>query len=232
MYKMETHTHTYPVSSCSQIAPRDMIKRYKQEGYRTVFIANHFAEFHFHKLAEKLGGNLSFERYVELFLNAYEEAKDEGEKQGINVLFSAELTLQNNHYLLYGISKEWMLKHPDIFSFTIAEFSAIARDEGITVIQAHPFRKGKIRNSTPEPLFVDGMEAVNSNPEYENYDQKVFEVAQENRLFVTAGSDTHKENDYARSAVLTDTEIETVEDYLEAIKSGKAKLMKNGEIVK
>ena len=224
MFKTETHMHTAPVSSCSRIGPREMVKRHKDAGYDTVFVSDHFAKFHF----DKLGENLTWEEKVNRFFQAYDEARAAGEEYGINVLLSAELSLAGNHYLMYGINKEVMMARPDIFDITVEEFSAYARANGITVVQAHPLRDGKC---VPKPELVDGFEVINSNPRHENFDDQVWEIARQYNLPVSAGSDAHRDEDIGGAAMLSENEIKTVEDYLELLKSGKAKLMKWGKIV-
>ena len=52
MFKTETHLHTWPVSNCSRIEPREMIRRYKDAGYDTVFVSDHYAKYHFDKFPE------------------------------------------------------------------------------------------------------------------------------------------------------------------------------------
>ena len=224
MYKTETHMHTAPVSSCGRLSPREMVLRYRDAGYSTVFISDHFAEYHF----DRLGDNLTWEQKIDLFFNAYAEAKAVGDECGVCVLFSAELSLAGNHYLLYGMKKDMMLSVPDIFTWTIQAFSAYARRNGITVVQAHPLRDGKC---TPQPEFVDGLEAINSNPRHENFDERVFEIARQYGLPVSAGSDAHREEDIAGSAILSRKKIRTVEEYVELLKSGEARLMKWGRML-
>lgn len=224
MFKTETHLHTAPVSSCSQIGPREMVRRYKEAGYDTVFISDHFAPYHF----DKLGKDLSWEQKVSLFFKAYDEAKAAGDKYDINVLLSAELTLGNNHYLLYGINKDMMIASSNIFDFTVEMLAAFAKRHHVTIVQAHPLRDGKC---TPQPEYVDGLEAINANLRHENFDERVFEIAKKFHLPVSAGSDAHRGEDIAGAAMLSECEIKTVEDYVELLKSGSAKLMRRGKIV-
>ena len=42
MFKTETHLHTAEVSSCSKIKAREMIRKYYEAGYSTVFVSDHF----------------------------------------------------------------------------------------------------------------------------------------------------------------------------------------------
>ena len=85
MFKTEVHMHTYPVSSCSKLSPREQVRLFKEAGYDTVFVSDHFSPHHF----KKLGEHLSFAQKVDMLCDAYLEAKDEGDKIGLTVLFSA-----------------------------------------------------------------------------------------------------------------------------------------------
>ncbi len=224
MYKIETHLHTKPVSACARFEPEEMIGFYEKAGYKTVFISDHFARYHFDKLSE----HLSWQQKVELLYDSFLRAKEAGEKAGINVLFSPELSLLGNHYLLYNVTLDFLKSRDDFFTMTLDEFSSCAKENGITVIQAHPMRDGKC---IPQPLFVDGFEVINSNPRHENFDEKVLAMAKEYKLLISAGSDAHRTEDIAGAAVVSPYEIKTTDEYLELLKSGEAKLMKNGEIV-
>ena len=224
MFKTETHLHTWPVSNCSRIEPREMIRRYKDAGYDTVFVSDHYAKYHFDKFPE----GMNWTQKVDFFFDAFDQAKAAGDEFGINVLLSAELSLDGNHYLLYGMTKELMYSLPNVFEITLEEFRAFAKEHGIIMIQAHPLRDGKC---VPQPDFVDGMEAVNPNPRHENFDDEVFKVAREHNLPVCAGSDAHRDEDIANAAMISDVEITSVEQYVDLLLSGKMKLMRHGEIL-
>lgn len=224
MYKIETHLHTKPVSSCARFEPEEMIEFYEKAGYKTVFVSDHFARYHF----DKLGDHLSWQEKIDLLYDSFLRAKKAGEKADINVLFSPELSLLGNHYLLYNVTIEFLKSREDFFSMTLEEFSCCAKENGITIIQAHPLRDGKC---TPQPAFVDGFEVINSNPRHENFDEETLALAKEHNLLISAGSDAHRTEDIAGAAVISPYEIKTTEEYLDLLKSGKAKLMKNGEIV-
>ena len=223
MFKIETHLHTLPVSSCAFFQPEEMIRFYHEAGYDTVFVSDHFSPHHFAKLE-----GLSWEEKIDLLYDSFLRARAEGEARGITVLFSPELSLHGNHYLLYHATPEWLKSREDVFDMTVEEFSRHARENGVTVVQAHPFRDGKC---TPQPAYVDGIEAVNSNPRHENFDEKAFAVAKEWNLPVSAGSDAHRAEDIAGAAMLSPHPIRTVDEYLALLKSGEAKLMKDGAIL-
>lgn len=224
MYKIETHIHTKPVSGCARYQPEEMIRFYKEADYSTVFISDHFSEYHYDNL-----GKLSWEEKNELLYDSFLRAKALGDELGIHVLFSPEMSLGGNHYLLYNTDLEFYNSRDDLFRMTLEEFYSYAKNYGVTIIQAHPFRDGKC---IPQPKYVDGFEAINSNPRHENYDDKVFALAKEyDTMLISAGSDAHRLEDVAGAAVLSPYEIRTTEEYLDLLRSGKAKLMKHGEIV-
>lgn len=223
MYKIETHLHTKPVSACARFEPEEMIRMYHEAGYDTVFVSDHFAGHHF----DKLGDDLSFCDKVDLLIGAYEAAKAAGEARGMHVLFSPELSLRGNHYLLYNVNEAFLKSREDVFSMTLADFYAHAKAYGVTIVQAHPYRDGKC---FPTPDYVDGFEVLNTNPRHENFDEKCMELIRQYDLPMSAGSDAHRVEDVAGAAMLSPYPITSVADYLKLLKSGVARLMK-GDVV-
>lgn len=224
MYKIETHLHTRPASRCSKVEPEEMIQRYYEAGYSTVFVSDHFAAHHF----AQWGEDCPWQEKIQHLYDGFLRAKAVGERLGMHILFSPELSLQGNHFLLYHADLEFLNMRDDYFTMMPEEFYPIAKAHGITVIQAHPFRDGKC---TPQPQFVDGFEIVNSHPRHENFDEKTFALAREYPLLRSAGSDAHRLEDIAGAAVVSPYKITTTAEYLALLRSGKAKLMKWGEIV-
>jgi len=223
MYKIETHIHTKPISACARFSPEEMIRFYKDAEYNTVFVSDHFSEYHYSFFLD-----LSWQEKNALLYDSYLTAKKTGEELGLHVLFSPEMSLSGNHYLLYNASLEFLNSREDFFHLSLLEFSDYAKQSGVTVIQAHPFRDGKC---VPEPDFVDGFEVINTNPRHENFDEKAFEVAREHNLLMSAGSDAHRTEDIGLAAVLSNYDITTTDEYLDLLRSREAKLMRNGEIL-
>ena len=123
MFKTETHMHTAEVSPCGKIGAEELIKLYHEAGYKTVFVADHLKK----KLFESMG-DIPYEKKIEAFMLGYEIAKRAGEKYGVNVIFSAELLLSesSNHYLLYGLDKDFLVGCEEIFDMTIASIKIIS----------------------------------------------------------------------------------------------------------
>ena len=223
MYKTETHLHTAPVSSCGKISPEDMIRRYAENGYTTVFVSDHFAPYHFDKL-----GAGTWEEKIDMLCDAYERAVTEGKKHSMNVLFSPELSLGGNHYLLYGVDREFLKEHSEFFTLPREKMYALVKSHGGYVIQAHPFRDGKCYPTTDS---ADGFEVLNLNPRHENFDEKCIELAREMKKPFSAGSDAHREEDIARAAMLSEEPIVSWEQYIEFLFENKLKLFSNGKVV-
>ena len=220
IYKTETHLHVSEVSRCSLVQSYEVIRLYYEAGYKTVFVTDHFGEFTFERL-----GDIPWHEKIIIFLSGYYKAKEEGRKLGMNVLLAAEFNFPGtpNHYLAYGIDKEFLCLYPNLCEMDVKEFAEIARKHNILVIQAHPSRDGICY---PTLEFVDGLETYNSNQRHEDENDRVETLARDHHLYMTCGSDTHKIEDVGGCAVVSEKEIKTVDDFIELIKSGQAKIYK------
>lgn len=213
MFKTEAHLHTYPVSSCAKLTPVEQVRLFKEAGYDTIIVSDHFSPHHF----KKLGEDLTFAQKVDKLCDAYLEAKDEGDKIGLTVLFSVELSFHKNHYLLYGVTREFLKLREDIFDIDIDELYAHLKAHGVTIIQAHSHRAEKC---VPHPHHVDGFE-INCCLRKDNYNERTMQVAKEYGLPLTIGSDCHRPEDVGVSATLSEEKIESIEQYLELMRTGK-----------
>ncbi len=213
MFKTEAHLHTYPVSSCAKLTPTQQVRLFKEAGYDTIIVSDHFSPHHF----KKLGEDLTFAQKVDKLCDAYLEAKAEGDRIGLTVLFSVELSFHKNHYLLYGVTREFLKLREDIFDIDIDELYAHLKAHGITIIQAHSHRAEKC---VPHPHHVDGFE-INCCLRKENYNERTMQVAKEYNLPLTIGSDCHRPEDAGVSATLSEEKIESIEQYLELMRARK-----------
>jgi predicted metal-dependent phosphoesterase TrpH len=210
MFKTETHIHTRPVSSCSKLTPTEMVNYFKEAGYDTVIISDHFSAHHF----KKLGEELTFSQKVDMLYDSYLEAKAEGDRIGLTVLFSVELSFQQNHYLLYGVTREFLKLREDIFDIpTLDELYEHLKAHGITIIQAHPNRDDKC---TPHPHHVDGFE-INCGRRHDNHNDRILALAREYDLPLTIGADCHRQESVGITATLTEEKLESIEQYLDLL---------------
>jgi hypothetical protein len=222
MFKTELHLHTAGVSRCASATVRQAVDDYINNGYDTIIITNHLSPTFFKvKVTESM---TEWKDIADFFMSDYREAKEYAAGR-INVLLGMELrTRENiNDYLVYGITEDFIKNNPELYESSYEKFYPIAKENGFLVIQAHALRDG-VCNPTLE--FVDGLEIYNSNPRHEDYNDKVTAIAKEHNLLFTAGSDAHRADDAALSGLYSEAPIETVEDFIALVKSGKAEIIR------
>jgi len=217
MFKTETHAHTAEGSACGRMTAEELVRAYYAAGFKTLFISNHFT-------AKHLGawGDLSWDESVDRFLLGYRNAKVIGDELGMHVLLAAEIGFDaapNLHYLVYGISEAFLKSYPDLTAMLQEDFYELAKQHGILLIQAHPYRDG---NTAVTPKTVDGFEVCNPNPRHIAHDDLAERTADQYCLCRTAGSDAHRPEDIGQTAMLSEEEIRSAEDYINLVKSGKA----------
>lgn len=178
-------------------------------GYDVVVITDHFYPG-FIEWAKEEGKDLKEE-----FLSGYRAAKEEGDKLGVKVLYGCELRFEcsSNDYLVYGVDEDFFTE--DKVYMTPRTFSEYAKEHGLLFYQAHPFRVG-MTITRPEYLF--GVEVHNGSPFHNSHNAIAKAWAVENGLHMISGSDTHRDNDYARGGVITDRKIETMDDLLSMLR--------------
>jgi hypothetical protein len=221
MYLYETHLHTYPVSSCAASTPVAQVHAYKDRGYTGVIVTDHF-----------FNGNsgcprwLPWEEKAEFFILGYELATKAGQTCGLDVFFGWEYSVNGTEFLTYGLSPDFLLAHPDMDKLTAKQYSALVRDSGGYLAQAHPYRVGGwIEKPFPvEPDLIDGVEVYNANlPDHVN--AKAFEYARLHNLPMQAGSDSHHVNAPFASGIALASKAESIADIITAIKTRQAELI-------
>jgi len=149
---------------------------------------------HFYNGHTSVPRALPWKEWVKRFCQGYEEARDEGERRGFDVLFGWEETFDDcDDYLVYGLSKEWLLEHPEARRWTRGEQHRAVRAAGGCVVQAHPFRQHFwIKRVVLSSGCVDAVEAANMGNAQRSYDALAMRYARSLGLPVTAGSDVHE----------------------------------------
>jgi hypothetical protein len=213
MYKIETHSHTSEGSACGYSNGYECARARKEEGYDTVIVTDHFFRGN-----TRPGRDLPWEQYVEEFCSGYEHEKEEGDKIGLNVLFGWEENFHGAEFLIYGLDKAWLLKHPDMIEWSPSvQYEKVHADGGY-VVQAHPFReRGYLEGISLYPNHIDAVEAINtSNPKIQN-DRAIW-FANQFGFAMTAGSDVHGIRPVG-GGILTEKKIVTIWDYIDLIKN-------------
>ena len=172
-----------------------MIEKYAAIGYDGIVITNHFPGGY-----DYLGKKEFFEQYFGNFDRAYEKGKE----LGIRVYLGAELRFEkddfcpNNDYLLYGCTKEDLLKCYDMRDMTFNDFVAAFKEAHHTLIQAHPMRAG-IRFC--DNVHLDGYESFNMHPGHNGLISLATRLADKHSKIIIGGTDFHHPNHEGCAAV-------------------------------
>lgn len=220
MYKYETHLHTKYASACASATGREQAIGYKNAGYTGIIITDHF--FRGNSCIPK---NLPWETRINMFCKGYEEAKKIGDQIGLQVFFGWEETFEGQDFLVYGLDKEWMLKHPEMEHWTIREQYETVNQNGGMVIHAHPFRdRPYIPKIRLFPKLVNGVEGYNAC-NYEDENRQAFLYAKQYELPITAGADSHHP-DIIPCGIQVEKKFDSIDDYVQLIKNrGHIKLI-------
>ncbi|MDR3114119.1 MAG: PHP domain-containing protein [Treponema sp.] len=217
-YLYETHLHTCKASHCAVSRGQDYIAAYKALGYTGIIVTDHF--IHGNSCVSR---NLSWKDWVNRFCRSYEETREAGEREGLDVFFGWEETFAGDDYLVYGLDKQWLLQHPEAAHWTRRDQYETVRLYGGCVVQAHPFRQhAYIDTLHLSTGCVDGVEAANANNREPSYDALAMKYAQALGLPVTAGTDIHDVQELSHPdmvfGVYLDKKMHTIGDYVRAIR--------------
>ena len=217
-YLYETHLHTFPVSKCAISTVRENLEFYKSLGYAGVFITNHFIDGNIN-----IDRSLPYEERIKFFFSDYKEGVIIGREIGIDVFPGAEISYKGTDFLVYGLSEEWFLSHPEIEVMKRRDLLAFLIEEGALVIHAHPYREAAyIDHIRLFPKQTQGVEIYNANrTEHENAMAKHY--AKSYGFISFAGSDNHSGKKQMRlGGMQTKTRIKDEFDFIEQVRDGKA----------
>lgn len=218
MYKYETHLHTSPISKCASGTVRECLEFYKKLNYDGVFITNHFLDGNIN-----VDRQLSYEEKINFYFSDYEDGFEIGKELGIKVFPGVEISYKGTDFLIYGLSKEWYLAHPEIMEMKKSVELNYLAENGALVIHAHPYRESSyIDHIRLFPRLVHGVEVNASRTKEENEIAKLY--AKHYNLLLFAGSDNHmRGTDRALGGMESERPIESVDDFIKAVKNREAK---------
>jgi predicted metal-dependent phosphoesterase TrpH len=213
--------HTYPVSACASNTPEEMVRHYKNKKYAGAIITDHF--FNGNSGCPK---DFSWQGKVEFFAEAYERAKNEGEKCDFDVFFGLEYSYNGTDFLVYGLTVEFLLNNPGFDNLQLNEFSAAVRNAGGYLAQAHPFRAAWwITNPEPaRPSLLDGIEVHNSSMDNKT-NSLALDFANKHNLAKQSGTDAHDTTARKPSGIALQTRPKNIYDIINAIKNHLAILL-------
>jgi len=227
-YRYETHCHSAEGSKCSKIPIVELVGFYHRMGYSGVCLTDHFTG-NSPLIPDKMPWNERVEFYYDIYLKGCEIAG----KYGIAVFFGLEYSIApdidfpstriGNDFVFLNLSKEWYLENKSVFRCKPREMLATIRKAGGFIIQAHPFGEFLAHHWYDGirlyPRDVDATE-IKGNGAVLNLN-KVY--AQTYNLFDVTGTDTHSDDVKIMFGMETDEPCLTPAEFVEAIKSGRAR---------
>lgn len=216
MYRYETHLHTAETSACATAGGEKQAMFYKSRGYSGIFITDHFLNGN-----TTVPRNLGWSERIERFCKGYENARECGEKIGLDVFFGWEYSYKGADLLTYGLDGEWLLRHPLLLEMDVNSYCEFVHSEGGIIVQAHPFREADyIPMIRLFPRKCTGCEIVNAqNTDQANEMAALY--AQKYGLRPLAGSDNHRANQRRLCGIGTNVKITDSAHFIRLIREGK-----------
>ena len=178
-FKTELHAHTTPASGCSEITPEHLIEVYKEKGYTSIALTNHF-----------IVDDADPKEKITKYLDDYYKTLELGKKEGINIILGSEIRFSENYndYLIYGIIPDDLYDINALLDKGIDNFYKEYKNDKNIILQAHPFRNG-IELANPES--IDGVEAFNLHPGHNSRVGFAAQYARKHDFLITCGTDYH-----------------------------------------
>lgn len=229
MYKYEMHLHTSGCSACAVSTAAQMVQKLYEIGYAGAVFTNHF--YHGNTSVNR---SVGWQKFVDAFKKDYLEAKEIGERLGVDVLFGIEESYETGkEVLIYGLEPDDFLNEPHFIHMNIAEISSFVRNRGGLTVCAHPFR---VRDYIPDPERVplpenfDGVEIYNHcNNSIEN--RKAADYAKRYGLAPFSGGDVHRTDGLGFAGLSFEKRITDNKELITEIKANRYKLIVNNETV-
>lgn len=222
-YKYQLHTHTSPCSACGKMTPKELADALRIERFAGAVLTNHF---YFGNTG--IDRSLSWKDFVGAYEKDFFECKEAAAKKNIDIIFGVEEGIEGGiEILAYGLTPEMLYRHPELKSHTIEAWSALRKEYGILVIQAHPFRNRSYNSKIGVlPLeFIDGIEVENSGNTPEN-DELASEFAEAHPgLILTSGADAHKQAHIPLGGIEATRRITNEKELVSVLKSGEYTLI-------
>ena len=223
-YLIDIHCHTSEVSNCGQTPAAETVRLYYSMGYSGVMITDHFKS---NLLEDK--PDVTWEEKVTHFVSGYESALREAKKLGnFKLYLGAELRFDesNNDYLLFGLSKDKLLKMEKLPQMSTEDGIKFVHSLGCVIIQAHPFRNGCMIIT---PGQLDGIEVFNGHKGHDSRNDIALKWAKKFGYIMTSGTDFHGEHD-PTSGIYVDNIPENEDELRDLILSGNYELKTNADL--
>jgi len=226
MYKYQLHIHTTPCSRCGGLTPETLCASLLENGYQGGVITNHF--YHGNSGIDR-SENTSWEQFVSEYEKDYLACKAEAEKHDLDIIFSIEESLKPGiEILCYGVTPKVLYDNPQLIKGEMDEWIRVMRENGVVIIQAHPFREADYI-PVPGPLpveAIDGVEVYNrGNNSSEMNVKAVAFAAMYPHLIRTSSADAHWPDHIPFGGILTEHRIRNEEELAWVLRSREFELV-------
>ena len=223
-YITELHTHTMETSPCATMRASMIAERYIDAGYTSIVVTDHYCNY----VIDSMEG--TWQEKVDRYLLGYRSMKEYA-KGRLNVLLGCELrfTENLNDYLVYGMDEAFLLAHPNLHQMTLKTFSAFAREHGLLLIQAHPFRD---KMTVVDPKYLDGIEIYNGHNDHDSRNPIADAWAKRHGLLRSSGSDFHHASSECAGGIITEMPITSIWQMISVLRNGSCMLKRTGSVAK
>jgi hypothetical protein len=169
------------------VLDEQLVLEYKNAGYDGIVLTNHI-NWTYNNYQGK-----TYKEKTDYYFSAVDRIKELGKKQGISVLFGAEVVAvtddgMHQEFLLYGFDRQFLYDNSLVNNYDQKGLFELAKKHNLFMSQTHPFRCGeKLGN----PLYMHGAEAFNAHYHHDNFNEKAMEFCKQNNLKMLSGTDYH-----------------------------------------
>ena len=224
-YKYQMHIHTTPCSQCGGLTPESLCQALLENGYQGGVITDHF--YHGNSGIDR-SECTSWAQFVSAYEETYLACKKEAEKYGLDIIFSIEESVVPGlEILCYGVTPKILYDNPQLIKQDLYEWVRVMRENGVVVVQAHPFREADyIPNPGALPYeCLDGVEVFNRGNSTPEMNQKALDFALEHDLIQTSSADAHWPNHIPYGGITTNRRITNEAELAALLKSGEYELI-------
>lgn len=215
MYKYEIHCHTAETSVCATAPAAEAVRFYRENGYDGMVVTDHFSPMTF-----PLTKLFCPQKHTAFYFRGYRAALQAAAGTSFTVLPGCEIRFYAtiNDYLLFGDVEKFLASNGNLLRAYPKKLSALCREQGILMLQAHPFREWMSRC---KPQYLDGVEILNGKDTAEQRLQAKQWADENGILLQTGGGDFHHVKKPRMGGILTDCRLDSVQTLVRVLRNGE-----------
>lgn len=230
MFKTELHAHTAEVSTCATVPAEQFVEDYLKAGYTTVVLSNHLSRFTYKSIRYAFDHtDWPWEKKIDHYLAGYHKLL-EAAGDRLNIILGCELrsNIDENDYLLYGVTEDFLYSIPNMMDEKIVDIRAALHKIDGLFFQAHPFRSCM---RVTDPKYLDGVEVFNGTLYMDSNNELADLYADKYNLLKSSGSDYHGAPRYRiNGGIETESPIVTSADLLKTLRNGNFTLIRGDRV--